>query len=458
MNRFYLCFFCILLCFDHISGIKEESRQILFQRKFKWVNLTEDELQRWYNPTDLCILNSTIVNKFPQDIRINQCKQYSHGNRRQFCGVGMGNNNYPCYGPFSTARPHFKMGVEGYTDPSAAPLLDLFTYLTLTKTTLMLLGDSTMRQKLQSLTCELMRETDGHVRFMGDLFGIVPCHTVITFTFPAANHRRFRYPPVPKIYRELLRKNTKHHPLAGQSISISAISLGPKSIDCFQKLLRKESKDGLDPGNDYRLTVSNVTLSNFSWKKHLSDQGIFGNAANIVNEVNFQQNRSVFMLTNMGLWYNEENDYLTALSNVLPWLLSVAQRNYSSSNSNNFGVRIKNVVAWHETLLQHWYNSYGTGYYNSYESKEYAKEVIAKQNISLLPLSDIVSPFLCPAIRNNSRLSDWRNELFKEFLDENFTYQKHFTVLPVAEISRYDVPSLSPLLLLLPSDIDDLDH
>lgn len=130
----------------------------------------------------------------------------------------MGNNNYPCYGPFKEARPHFKqgwckyiysniyyilcicvcggisynystilesilyyriqytttttttytntitiviittiLGIEGYTNASSKPLYETFMLLIKHNTTLVLLGDSSMRQKLQSLECEIHR-------------------------------------------------------------------------------------------------------------------------------------------------------------------------------------------------------------------------------------------------------------------------------------------------------------
>lgn len=48
---------------------------------FKWRSLTNTELSSWYTPLDLCTLNSTKRMDFPQDIRANDCREFSHGSR-----------------------------------------------------------------------------------------------------------------------------------------------------------------------------------------------------------------------------------------------------------------------------------------------------------------------------------------------------------------------------------------
>lgn len=75
-----------------------------------------------------------------------------------FCGVGMGNNNYPCYGPF-TGRQGFKKGVRGYTDALSTPLTNAIGLMQKYNYSLVLAGDSTNRQKLQALYCEINRES-----------------------------------------------------------------------------------------------------------------------------------------------------------------------------------------------------------------------------------------------------------------------------------------------------------
>ena len=110
-------------------------------RTYTWRDLTQEELESWYSPTDLCVLNTSTTNSFPQDLRANECVNVSRGSRRVHCAVGMGNNNKPCYGPFSNGRPNFKRGVDGFTNASSKPLLKAFNYFIDHNTTMILLGD-----------------------------------------------------------------------------------------------------------------------------------------------------------------------------------------------------------------------------------------------------------------------------------------------------------------------------
>ena len=117
--------------------------------KFTWRDLTQEELKSWYTPTDLCTLESTHYKQFPQSIRSKNCSHLSSGSKRMHCGVGMGSSNNPCFGPYSTARPSFKRGINGYIDANSKPLTQLFRNALKTNTTVVLVGDSTMRQKVQ---------------------------------------------------------------------------------------------------------------------------------------------------------------------------------------------------------------------------------------------------------------------------------------------------------------------
>ena len=84
--------------------------QSICESKFQWRDLSDNELTQWYTPADLCVLENTEIKAFPQTTRATNCTKYSKGSRRMHCGVGMGSNNYPCYGPFGSARPSFKRG------------------------------------------------------------------------------------------------------------------------------------------------------------------------------------------------------------------------------------------------------------------------------------------------------------------------------------------------------------
>ena len=172
----YLQAFCAFLLLVSIALIQS------VEEMFNWRDLTPDELKAWYSPTDLCALESTHYKHFPQHIRSKNCSQHSGGSRRMHCGVGMGANNNPCYGPFSSARPSFKRGIDGYTDANSKPLTRVFLNTLKTNTTLVIVGDSTMRQKMQALECQLLHE-DPRTITRGDMYGIVPCDTVLRVWF-----------------------------------------------------------------------------------------------------------------------------------------------------------------------------------------------------------------------------------------------------------------------------------
>lgn len=215
---------------------------------YTWRDLTTEELKAWYTPTDLCVAENTIFNSFPQDVRSKNCSQFSRGATRMHCGVGMGANNKPCYGPFGPARPSFKRGVKGFTDANKKPLVELFTQLHSTNTSLVIVGDSTMRQKLQALECEVLREHPG-VRTRGDQFGILPCDTTMHLSFPN-----------------------------GLSATVFAVSMGPNSVKCL-----KGGRHGDAPAGSEPFTPS---LSILTLLLERSDAGgIFENVQSIVRRI-----------------------------------------------------------------------------------------------------------------------------------------------------------------------------
>lgn len=269
---FGLIFLHLISFWTRVHSFQEKS--VNFQNDFSWVDLTEEELSSWYTPADLCVLQSENRKTFPQDIRAGNCSRYTRGSRRMFCGVGMGNNNYPCYGPYGSARKSFKRGVKGYTDASQKPILNAIKNFAKSKTTLILLGDSTMRQKLQSLECELRRE-EPRAKFQGNLYGILPCNTTLTVYFPDM---------APYI--------------------IHAISLGPRSVDCLPAELKSPD-------------IAEHT---------------FENARYIVNYLNDVLQQNVVLVANMGIWYNDEGIFQEAITPVLNWLNSVVEKpNFKNS-------------------------------------------------------------------------------------------------------------------------------
>lgn len=387
-------------------------------RPYVWRNLTEEELQTWYSPTDLCVLNSTNKFAFPQDIRKDECYQYSRGNRRIHCSVGMGNNNNPCFGPFAEGRPHFRQGVDGFTNVSSTPLLKAFERFADTNTTLFFLGDSTTRQKLQALDCEIHREHPG-IRTHGNIWGILPCNTKYTIILPDK-----------------------------RSIYLRVISLGPNSATCLK-------------GGQGRSGPSN---------------GAFENAAYMIDRENNVFNRSVFVVANMGLWYNDETEYATVMPPLLEWLQRVATFSYASViNFQNVNLstvedladtasvllshaagaqsttaqsrhnvvkharvhNLRNTVVWHESFAQHWVNPWGTGYFAkpSLEAQTQGWQQYAG-NYSKISTADYVTPFSCRKVTNTSYMADWRNDIVTDILKSPDRNLKDIVVFPMAQITR----------------------
>lgn len=228
-----------------------------------WRDLTDAEMEEWYSPVDRCVLESSNRFTSAQEIRRN-CSHLGIGSWRG-CAVGMGSNNFPCYPPFESARKSFKRGVEGYTNHSHTPLVNALRSLSMSGSALVLLGDSTMRQKLSALRCELMREDHGSW-IDGNLRGILPCHTNLTIYFDGGKH----------------------------AVRVHGISVGPNSVLCL--------KGGVG-------------------KRH--PHGIFENARDVIRRINEEDERSALVLANLGLWYNDDNLFQRVIPDVLEWLHNV---------------------------------------------------------------------------------------------------------------------------------------
>lgn len=125
----------------------------------------------------------------------------------------MGSNNQACFSPYR-GRPHFKMGLEGYTDASAKPMLTTLKHLMDSNTSLVFIGDSTMRQKLNALDCELMRE-DRRIKMDGTKWGIVPCYTLLKIKLP----------------KNLIQLGGKHH---GLVLDLHGVAMGPSAVECLK--------------------------------------------------------------------------------------------------------------------------------------------------------------------------------------------------------------------------------
>ena len=123
-----------------------------------WIDLSTKEYDNWYSRTDRCMLKTEDRIQYPQVTKTDVCGNYSDNFRGLKCSVGMGHKYSPCFGPYSSARPSFRKGIMGYTNSSTKPLLETLVKLIDTNTSIVILGDSTLRQKLQALECELLRE------------------------------------------------------------------------------------------------------------------------------------------------------------------------------------------------------------------------------------------------------------------------------------------------------------
>jgi hypothetical protein len=349
-----------------------------YQSNFKWRDLTPNEIVSWYSPADLCVLGSDVRTRFPHDIRQYDCVNITKGSRKLFCGVGMGNNNKPCFGPYGEARPSFLRGIHGFTNATEKPLTEALEQMMRTNTTLVLLGDSTMRQKNQALNCQLIRENP-KLRVSGNIFGITPCDTVLTVTFPD-----------------------------GRSTRIYALSLGPQAFTCVKA--RGISK--YDP------------------------IGMYLHADGIIKTI--METSNVALVANMGMWFNDITHYRSMLPIVLDWLLGIA----NMSNRTN-------VVAWHESVMQHWINKDGSGYYSKDEAK-WQQNQFESTNFSLVFNQDFMVPGCCARVTNSSYMADWRNDVLTETFNSRPELRDSLHLLPFAELTRdlADLHTCNPYFFL----------
>ena len=137
-----LCFGLALVVISGVEKVDEES---------PWVDLTEEQMGDWYGEMELCMLKATEKHlSSPHEVK-SSCQHLGQRGHRG-CIVGRGSNKFPCYPPFA-ARKSFSRGVKGYTDASLTPLSDAFRSIAKANQSLVMLGDSTMRQKLHVRAC-----------------------------------------------------------------------------------------------------------------------------------------------------------------------------------------------------------------------------------------------------------------------------------------------------------------
>ena len=306
-----------------------------------------------------------------------------------------------------------------------------------------------MRQKIQALECQLLRE-DYRIRTQGDQFGILPCDTTLQIKFPD-----------------------------GREATVFAVSMGPNSVKCLKGGAQKLAPSGgifeniksiVERINSIDSSICNSTTtpstvdsskmstnvsSSPATERELSRLRTLtcrGNIRSPSPSAVDRGGRNVLLVANMGLWYNEEDggmehgeirskaEFQKALPTVLSWLADTA----------NLAGRT-NVVAWHETSAQHWRSASGSGYFD-------VKLVDAQEveepfkHPEMLPTHTMQLPNCCERITNASAEADWRNFFVHALLMDmdradkagslsgslsgSGSGRKSVTLLPLADITR----------------------
>ena len=188
-------------------------------------------------------------------------------------------------------------------------------------------------------------------------------------------------------------------------------------------------------------------------KKSLPAGGIFENAKRYIDHIVSVRKKNVVVVANMGLWYNDKRlggehveihdktVFVDALPHILDWLQSL-----SSNKDRN------NIIAWHETMSQHWKSDSGNILYSTFNhfssfylliniallgSGYFDSLLVDHQELQYpykhpetLPIEYIIVPNCCSQITDFSDHLDWRNNEVKKLLNE----AKHRDVPPQNKI------------------------
>ena len=94
------------------------------------------------------------------------------------------------------------------------------------------------------------------------------------------------------------------------------------------------------------------------------------------------------------------------------------------------------MVAWHETMRQHFSNKLGSGYF--YKPMADDQELSWKDgrvNLTAVASEDLVVPNCCHKVTNTSYMTDWRNDIVKvELVKRNRNASIHY--LPFSDITK----------------------
>jgi hypothetical protein len=215
-----------------------------------------------------------------------------------------------------------------------------------------------------ALECELMRESNNQVKFDKMISAILPCHAL----------QRVELPGVLK------------------PVDVHGVSFGPSSLNC----------PDIRPGAES------------------SPHSLYQVAKRVIEKLNNEEKRNVFIVANMGLWYNDPQYLEETIVPVLDWLNTVA-----SNKAFN------NLIFWQETMSQHWPNNYGSGYFDKDLGFYHKRRVLDKLDENSDPMQFHV-PGCCSVISNKSAELDWRNNIVKQKL-LNYPLIR---LLPFADVTK----------------------
>ncbi len=371
----------------------ELSRVIDPNPNFEWRFLTSNELADWYTATDLCMMATNDTVLFPMKIRERQCSNQKKP-KVKGCGLGLGHLGQPCFQPLIT-RTHYRKGIIGFTDGKRPILTETMINFAKNNISIVFVGDSTTRQKVIAMDCQLKRESWKSYIYPLNYGRTLPCYSKMTIVIDRGEY----------------------------TVDLHQIGMGPNAVDCMEK----------------------ETISKIKGKRTYYSR-MFENAELIVNHINQIEQKRVFVLANMGLWFNDEESLTKATPGVLDWL-----RRVSEISVNN----LPNVVAWHETLHQHYENEFGNGYYFKHlvEQKEelWRNGTIDFNNLDLSKWHD---PMCCQSINNFSAVLDWRNNVVRTYMMEQNYLNKYIIMLPFAKATE----NLSDMHICHPHHKDDCTH
>jgi hypothetical protein len=298
---------------------------------------------------------------------------------------------HPCYQPLSS-RSHYKKGLAGFTDGKKEILSSTMVNLAKNNISLVFVGDSTTRQKVIAMDCQLKRESSRNYISPMDYSRVLPCYS--------------------KMYIGIDRGK--------YWLDLHQIGMGPNAVDCADKKLLKVHK--------------------------LSHTRMFNNAQNIIHHINTVEKRRVFVIANMGLWFNQEDALEKSIPYVIDWLKDVSERTVNN---------LTNIVAWHETLHQHYDNDIGNGYYfKKMVEIEEKKRRDMNMNFSSININKWHDPFCCQSIRNFTEELDWRNHIVRRYLEHKQYLNKNIVLFPFSKATE----SLSDMHICHPNHKNDCTH